>query len=105
VRQCELQEYIVVAAFGSFAAGPDWRVLGWRADIAPCCESRHQTAMRSNGFQKHLFYGTVLVLLFMGTLSSVFRADVEAKMVSTACASILFLIAIMQYVQRHRSLP
>lgn len=54
--------------------------------------------------QKHLFYGTFLVLVFLGSLSSVFREDFEAKVVSVACASILFVLAALHYVQRHRAL-
>ena len=61
--------------------------------------------MESRRIQKHLFYGALLVWVFIGSLSSVFRDDVEAKVVSVICASILFVLASLHYVQRHRALP
>ena len=61
--------------------------------------------VETHPLQKHLFYGTVLVLLFLGTMSSVFRTDIEAKIISVACASVLFLISVRHYVRWHRSLP
>lgn len=61
--------------------------------------------MLTTGFQKHIFYGTTLVLLFLGTLSPVFRADFEAKIVSVVCATILFVLSVAHYVCPHRSLP
>ncbi|MBA3527481.1 MAG: hypothetical protein M3438_06740 [Pseudomonadota bacterium] len=59
----------------------------------------------SGELQKHLFYGTALILLFIGTLSSVFRDDIEAKVVSVVSASILLFVAALHYVRRHQSLP
>ena len=61
--------------------------------------------MLNNGFQKHLFYGTLLVLLFLGSLSAVFRTDFEAKVATVVCASILFVTSIAHYVSRNRSFP
>ncbi len=61
--------------------------------------------MLTTGFQKHIFYGTLLVCLFLGTLCAVFRADFEAKVVTVVCATILFAISIAHYVSRHRSFP
>ena len=61
--------------------------------------------MHPSPFQKHMFYGTLLVLLFLGTLSAVFRADFGSKVVTVVCASILFAIAVVHYVWRHRSFP
>ena len=61
--------------------------------------------MQNSRFQKHLFYGTLLVLLFMGTLSSVFRDDWEGKVVSVVCAITLFAVAVGYYILKHRSLP
>jgi hypothetical protein len=63
------------------------------------------TGMRSSSLNKHLFYGTMLVLLFLGSLGAVFRDDVEGKVVTVVCATVLFLIAILSYVRRHRLLP
>jgi hypothetical protein len=61
--------------------------------------------VRTNSIQKHLFYGALLVVVFLGSLSSVFRDDFETKVVSVVCASILFVIASLLYLQRHRALP
>ena len=61
--------------------------------------------MQTSSFQKHLFYGTALVLLFLGSLSAVFRTDFAGKAVTVVCATILFAIAVAHYVWRHRSFP
>lgn len=55
--------------------------------------------------RKHIFYGTLLVCLFLGSLSSVFRDDFSGKAVSVVCATILFAISVTHYVWRHRSQP
>ncbi len=46
-----------------------------------------------------------LLLLFLGTLSAVFRTDFEGKIVTAVCAAILFVIAVKYYLSHHRSLP
>ena len=61
--------------------------------------------MQTRSIQKHLFYGTLLTLLFLGTLSAVFRTDVTGKVVTVVCATILFAIAVAHYVWRHKSFP
>ncbi len=61
--------------------------------------------METRVIRKHLFYGTLLVFLFLGSLSSVFRGDMPAKVVSITCASILFFLAARYYAHRHRALP
>jgi predicted membrane protein len=61
--------------------------------------------MRPEMMQKHLFCGTLLLLLFMGSLSSVFRADFEAKVVTVVCATILFGISVLHYALRNARLP
>ena len=61
--------------------------------------------MQTHPLQKHLFYGTLLVLLLLGAMSGVFRTDVTAKIVSVVCAGVLFLISVSHYVRWHRSLP
>ncbi|MGN6499759.1 MAG: hypothetical protein ACTHKM_06400 [Tsuneonella sp.] len=61
--------------------------------------------MQTTALQKHLFYGTLLILLFLGTLSAVFRSDIAGKIVTVVCAAILFGIAVVHYVGRHKSLP
>jgi hypothetical protein len=55
--------------------------------------------------RKHIFYGTLLVCLFLGTLGSVFRGDFTGKAVTVVCAAILFAISVAHYIWRHRSLP
>ncbi len=59
--------------------------------------------MQTSSIQKHLFYGTLLVLLFLGTLSAVFRTDFEGKAVTVICATALFAIAVRQYLSSHRT--
>lgn len=61
--------------------------------------------MLSTGPQKHFFYGTLLALLFLGTLSAVFRTDFEAKVVTVVCAALLFAIAVAHYLRRHKFFP
>lgn len=61
--------------------------------------------MRTTRLEKHLFYGTLLVLLFMGTLGSVLRDDLTGKVVTAVCGTILFAMAVVHYVSRHRSFP
>jgi len=61
--------------------------------------------MRTGDIRKHLFYGTVLILLFMGSLGSVFRDDFTGKVVTVVCSTILFSIAVVHYVWRHRLFP
>ena len=61
--------------------------------------------MRPERIQKHLFYLTLLVLLLMGSLSSVFRNDFGAKVVTTVCAATLFGLAVLHYVRLNTKLP
>ena len=56
--------------------------------------------MQPAAIQKHLFYGTILVLLYLGSLGSVFRDDFEAKVVSVSCATVLFALSVLYYVRR-----
>ena len=67
-------------------------------------ESRLGLVKRLN-VQKHLFYGTLLILLLLGALGSVFRSDFEAKVVSAVCATVLFAISGLSYFRRHGALP
>jgi hypothetical protein len=60
--------------------------------------------MKPSLIQKHLFYGTLLVLIFLGSLSGVFRTDTEAKVVSVVCATILFGLAMVLYLRRNGTL-
>ena len=63
-------------------------------------KGRHQARMQPASIQKHLFYGTILVLLYLGSLSSVFRDDDEAKVVSVVCATMLFALSVLYYLSR-----
>lgn len=54
--------------------------------------------------RKHIFYATLLALLFMGALASVFRSDFEAKVVTCVCVAILTLISSIYYVRNHKQL-
>ncbi len=56
--------------------------------------------MQPASIQKHLFYGTFLVLLYLGSLSSVFRDDYVAKVVSAGCSTTLFALSLLYYVSR-----
>ena len=56
--------------------------------------------MQTASIEKHLFYGTNLVLLYLGSLGSVFRNDDEAKVVSFVCATILFALSVLYYLNR-----
>ena len=56
--------------------------------------------MQPAPIQKHLFYGTILVLLYLGSMSSVFRDDYEAKVVSMVCATGLFALSVAYYLSR-----
>ena len=55
--------------------------------------------------RKHIFYVTIIILLFMGALGSVFRSDFEAKVVSVVCALILALIGLISYFRASKTLP
>jgi hypothetical protein len=61
--------------------------------------------MKPLNVQKHFFYGTLLVLLLLGALGSVFRSDLEAKVVAAVCSTILFAIVGLSHFRRHRDLP
>ena len=61
--------------------------------------------MQAKDLRKHLFYGTLLILLFIVALSSVFRPDLAGKIVTIACATILFIISAFYYFRSHHSLP
>ena len=56
--------------------------------------------MQPATIQKHLFYGTMLILGYLGSLGSVFRDDFEAKVVSVACATVLFALSVLYYLRR-----
>ena len=58
-----------------------------------------------SGVQKHLFYGTLLVLIFIGSVSAIFREDEAAKIVAGVCCIILFVMAILLYRREHSRLP
>ncbi len=59
--------------------------------------------MKPAAVQKHLFHGTLLVLLFLGALSSVFRTDFGGKVVTTVCVFVLFSLSVLNYVRRQRA--
>ena len=78
--------------------------FGWKADIEFALHPCQPNPVDAH-FRKHLLYGTLLVCAFLGSVSSVFRDDFAAKVVSVVCASILFTGAALYYVRHHRSLP
>ena len=80
-------------------------VAGWEAVVALKTKWRQLRCMERSPIQKDLFYGTLLVCLFLGSLSSVFRDDLTGKIVSIACVTILFAVAVWHYLSRHRSFP
>lgn len=61
--------------------------------------------MSPRSTRKHIFYGTLLMMLFIGALSSVFRADYEARIVTVVCVGVLATLSLWLYVGKHRSLP
>ena len=63
------------------------------------------TQMHSLSTQKHIFSGTLLAMLSLGALSSVFRTDNEARIVSLVCVGNLGALSMWLYVGRHWSLP
>ena len=54
--------------------------------------------------RKHMFYGTILLLMFMGSLAGVFRNDFEAKVVNFICVAILTAICLISYINSHKRL-
>jgi hypothetical protein len=64
-----------------------------------------RTPSRLRSLENHMFNGTGLVMLFLGSLSTVFRDDIEAKVVSVVCSTTLFLMAVLSYVRRQRQVP
>lgn len=75
---------------------------GWIADIEFAAVAGQQARMQPATIQKHIFYGTVLILLYLGSLSSVFRADIESKVVTIVCATVLFVLSVLFYIS-HRA--
>ena len=60
--------------------------------------------MQPATIQKNLLYGTVLILLYLGSLSSVFRDDMTGKAVTVVCATALFALSVLYHLsQRTRS--
>ena len=55
--------------------------------------------MQPATIQKHLFYGTLLVLLYLGSLSSVFRDDKTGAVVTVVCATVLFVLSLLFYIK------
>ncbi len=64
-----------------------------------------KTANEHRILRKHMFYGVVLVMLFIGSLSSVFRGDFDAKVVSVICSTSLFVMAALLYVKHNKRFP
>ena len=60
--------------------------------------------MDTRKVEKHLYYGTLLSVLVLGSLASVVRSDLEAKIVSAVCSTILFSIAALAYFRGQRAL-
>ncbi len=60
--------------------------------------------MQLAALRKHVFYVTVIILLFMGSIGSVFRSDFEAKIVSVICALALTLVGLISYFRARNEL-
>ncbi|WP_208631775.1 hypothetical protein [Rhizorhabdus wittichii] len=73
------------------------------ADIALFSRQGHTWTM--SAVQKHLFYGTLLTLAFIGSLSAIFREDLVAKVIAGACSTTLFVLAALLYCREHKRLP
>jgi hypothetical protein len=76
-----------------------------KADIEFSRLWEHLSEMEPRRIQKRLFYGTLLIIVFLGSLSSVFRAELEAKLVSVVCSGILFVFAALYCFRGRRALP
>jgi hypothetical protein len=74
--------------------------LGGKADIEFAAEHGQHARMQRATIQKHLFYGTVLVLLYLGSLSSVFRDDTTGRVFTLVCATVLFALSVLFYISQ-----
>jgi hypothetical protein len=59
----------------------------------------------TKAIQKHIFYVTILILLFMGGVASIFRSDFEAKAVSAACVLMMAAGNLFWYCRSNKTLP
>jgi len=50
---------------------------------------------------KHIFYGSLIVVLFLGSVSSVFRTDLAAQIVAIFSSLILTTCTALYYRQNH----
>lgn len=58
----------------------------------------------NKNIRKHVFYIGIMLILFLGSLSAIFRDDFQGDLVSAICCSVISLIMVYAYMNHHKQL-
>jgi hypothetical protein len=59
----------------------------------------------SSNVRKSMFYYTLIIMLFIGSIAAVFRTDTEAKWVSVVCSLISAILLVFSFRRLGKNLP